>query len=761
MAGSILGERVLRKEDPKFLTTGGIYVDDLVDERLTGAAHVVYVRSSAAHGTIRSIDADEARSMPGVLAVFTAADLGLEPVPSSFNPTVARTLLASDKVRYVGEPIAVVVAETVAEGVDAAESVFVDIDFLPAVVDLEGAATAETLLYESTGTNVVFDTTVLGIPENSPAEEYFADCEVVVTGRFLNQRVAPCPLEVRGSAAAWIDGRLHQWVSTQHAQGVKGAVVGANQVDDADVRIITPDVGGGFGAKIGSYPEELLLGPIAKRVGRPVRWRETRSESMMALGHGRAQLQYVTLGGTRDGKVTHYQLHAIQDSGAFVETGAILAPFMTRPMSSGVYDIANIEVRTTSVVTNTTPIVAYRGAGRPEATAAIERGMDIFAAEIGKDPAEVRRINLIPKFLDSHTTKVGQKYDVGDYETALDKALDAAGYTELRAEQARRRESGDDTQLGIGVSVYVEITGGVPPAGDNAKIEVHDDGSATVYTGTSPHGQGHDTAWSMIATERTGIPMDRITLVWGDTDLVPAGGGTMGSRSLQHGGSAVNQAAIELVEKAQKLAASLLEADEADVVLDRDAGAFHVAGTPAVAKTWADLAAASAADDPLLIDTVYSGSGASFPFGCHVSVVEVDTATGRVRHLRQIACDDAGRILNPMLLEGQIHGGIAQGTAQALLEEVRYDDDGNPVTSNLADYGMISAAELPSFEVVHMETPTFLNPMGAKGIGESGTIGSTPAVQSAVVDAVSHLGVRHIDMPATAEKVWRAIQAAR
>ena len=292
---------------------------------------------------------------------------------------------------------------------------------------------------------------------------------------------------------------------------------------------------------------------------------------------------------------------------------------MTRPMSSGVYAIPNIEVRTTSVVTNTTPIVAYRGAGRPEATAAIERGMDIFAAEIGMDPAEVRRINLIPKFLESYTTTIGQTYDVGDYETALDKALDAAGYTELRAEQAKRRESGADKQLGIGVSVYVEITGGVPPAGDNAKIEVHDDGSATVYTGTSPHGQGHDTAWSMITTEQTGIPMDRITLVWGDTDLVPEGGGTMGSRSLQHGGSAVNKAAVELVEKAQKLAADLLEADEADIVLDKDAGAFHVAGTPTVSKTWAELAAASKSDDPLTIDTVYSGSGASFPFGAHVS----------------------------------------------------------------------------------------------------------------------------------------------
>jgi carbon-monoxide dehydrogenase large subunit len=762
VTGSILGNRVLRKEDPKFLTTGGVYVDDMDDERLADAAHVVYVRSAAAHGTITSIDTADAESAPGVIAVHTAATLGLQPIPSAFNPAVARTALASDKVRFVGEPVVAVVAETREQAVDAAEMVFVDIDTLPAVIDIEAATTAETLIYDGAGSNVVFDTTALGMPENSSTDDFFADCEVTVTGRFLNQRVAPCPLEVRGAAATWIDGRLYQWLSTQHAQGAKDPIAQANGVDGADVRVLTPDVGGGFGAKIGVDPEEILLGVLSKSIGRPVVWRETRSESMMALGHGRAQVQYVTMGGSRDGKVTHYQMHVLQDSGGFVEMGAILAPFMTRPMASAVYDIPNIEVRTTSVVTNTTPTTAYRGAGRPEATAAIERAMDMFAAEIGKDPAEVRRINLIPKFLESHTTSIGQTYDVGDYEGALDKALAAAGYEELRAEQARRRAAGDDLQLGIGVSVYVEITGGVPPFGDAAKIEVHDDGSATVYTGTSPHGQGHDTAWSMITAEQTGIPMDRITLVWGDTDLVPEGGGTMGSRSLQQGGAAVNQAATELVDKAQKLAAQLLEADEADVILDKDAGSFYVAGTPAVAKTWADLAvAARAQGDPMEIATRFETSGASFPFGAHVAVVEVDTGTGRVRHLRQVACDDAGRVLNPMLLEGQIHGGIAQGTAQALIEEVRYDDDGNPVTSNLADYGMISAAELPSFEVIHMETPTFLNPLGAKGIGESGTIGSTPAVQSAVVDAVSHLGVRHIDMPATAERVWQAIRAAQ
>ncbi|MEK7292210.1 MAG: xanthine dehydrogenase family protein molybdopterin-binding subunit, partial [Actinomycetota bacterium] len=705
MVGSILGNRVLRKEDPKFLTTGGVYVDDLHSEPLlANAAHATYVRSSVAHGRITNIDIAEALKVPGVIAIYTAADLDLQPIASPYNPTVKRTILASDKVRYVGEPIAVILTEFANQGEDAVERVIVDYDPLEVLVDVESAMTSSTLIYEECGSNVVFDSTALGMPDNT-GEAFFDGCEVVVKGRFVNQRVAPCPLEVRAAAVAWVDGRLYQWLSTQHAQGARKGIKKANDLNDGDVRVITPDVGGGFGAKIGVYPEELLLGRIAKELGRPVRWCETRSESMMALGHGRAQVQYVTIGGTREGKVQAYQMHVIQDSGAWVDDGAILAPFMTRPMSSGVYGIPKIECRTTSIATNTTPTVAYRGAGRPEAAAAIERAMDLYAAEIGKDPTEVRRMNLIAKFDEPHTTAIGQTYDVGDYETALDNVLTAAGYTKLRAEQAVRRTRGDVKQLGIGVSVYVEITGGTTP-GEVAKIEVLPDGRARVYTGTSPHGQGHVTAWSMIAAEETGIDMDNIDVVWGDTDLVPVGGGTMGSRSLQQGGAAVQQAAIELVQQARTHAAHLLEANEADVVFDKATGAFHVTGTPAVSKTWADVSAAVAANGGLVQETTFTAGGATFPFGAHLAVVEVDTETGQVRHIRHVACDDAGRVLNPLLLEGQIHGGVAQGTAQALLEEVRFDLDGNPITSNLADYAFISAAELPSFEVVHMETPT-------------------------------------------------------
>jgi carbon-monoxide dehydrogenase large subunit len=761
VAGSILGNRVLRKEDPKFLTTGGVYVDDLTNEPLlAGALHATYVRSTIAHANILSVDVSDALQSPGVVAIYTAQDLQLEPVAATYNPAVKRTLLASGKVRYVGEPVAVVLTELANQGEDAAEKVIIDYDMLETLVDMEQAMTSTTLIYEDCGSNVVFDSTALGMPDNT-GNTMFANCEIVVNGRFVNQRVAPCPLEVRGSAAAWdSNGRLVQWLSTQHAQGARDVMQGSNKLNAEQIRVITPDVGGGFGAKIGAYPEEILLGLIAKTAGRPVRWRETRSESMTALGHGRAQIQYVTIGGTKAGKVTDYQMHVLQDSGAWVDVGAILAPFMTRPMASGVYDIPNIEVRTTSIATNTTPIVAYRGAGRPEATAAIERAMDMFAAEIGKDPAEVRRINLIPKFLEPHATSIGQIYDVGDYEESLNRVLAAADYASLRKDQAARRARGDVKQLGIGVSVYVEITAGASK-GEVAKIEVTPDGRAIVYTGTSPHGQGHVTSWSMLASDQTGISMDNIEVVWGDTDLVPQGGGTMGSRSLQLGGTAVFVAAGELVEQARKHAARLLEANEEDVVFDKAAAAFHVAGTPAVAKSWADLSTALVADGGLVQETDYASQGPTFPFGAHVAVVEVDTETGQVKLIRHVACDDAGKVLNPLLLDGQIHGGIAQGAAQALLEEVRYDSDGNPITSNLADYAFISSAELPSFEVIHMETPTPRNPLGAKGIGESGTIGSTPAVQSAVVDALAHLGIRHIDMPATPERVWTAISQHR
>jgi carbon-monoxide dehydrogenase large subunit len=769
---SILGTRVLRTEDRRFLTVGGTYTADLDDPRLHGALHATYVRATAAHGRILSIDVDEARGAPGVVAVLTADDVDLAPIPpegGGYNKAMARPWLARDVVRYVGEPVALVLTEERAQGVDAAELVIVDLDPLPAVTDLRDAERDEVLVHEAAGTNVA--ARIGG--DLDPA--FFDGCEVVVTGELDNQKVAPAPLEVRSVACAWHDGRCTLWTSTQNAQGARDSVLGLLGLEPGTVHLITPDVGGGFGAKIGIYPEEVLLAWAARHVGRPVRWVETRTESMNGLGHGRGQRQRFTIGGRRDGTVEAYRLEVLQDVGAYGRLGGNL-PGLTMMMAPGVYRIPKVEFASKSLVTHTTPTMAYRGAGRPEATAAVERAMDVFAAELGMDPAEVRRRNLIPADDFPHTTAVGTTYDVGDYERALDLALEAAGYDELRAEQARRRAGGDPMLLGIGVSIYVEVTAGPTAGGEHAEVEVRPDGSVRILTGTSPHGQGHATSFAMLASEELGVPMERIELVWGDTDLVPRGGGTMGSRSLQLGGAAVREAAVVLVERARHVAADLLEANPHDVVLDREQGVFHVTGTPAVAATWADVAAAAAEREPLdggpggggeagtagrlAAATEFNADQPTFPFGAHVVVVEVDRETGAVHLRRVLTVDDSGRVLNPVVVEGQRHGGIAQGLAQALWEEVRYDDDGNPLTATFGDYAFPSAAELPSFDLVPMETPTPVNPLGAKGIGESGAIGSTPAAQSAVIDALSHLGVRHVEMPTTSQRVWRAIAAA-
>jgi len=757
----MLGNRVVRREDPKFLTTGGVYVDDL---RLEGALWATFVRSTEAHARIAALDTTEAAAAPGVVAVYTGDDVDLPPIPAGMGevpgfPTIpagmARPILAQGTVRFVGEPIAIILTEERYQGEDAAEAVFVEFDPLPVVVDPEAALSGEVLLFPEAGSNVAVDF------EGPIDDSIFDGCEVVVRQRVVNQRVAPCPLEVRAGAASWgEDGRLTQWASNQGPHGAKATLSGVYGLEADQVRVIVPDVGGGFGAKIGLYPEELVLGWLARRSGRPVRWTETRSESMVNLGHGRGQVQFVAIGGGRDGKVEAYQLVVIQEAGAYPATGAIL-PFLTGIMAPGTYDIPAVQFTARSVVTNTNPTGAYRGAGRPEATAAIERAMDLFAAEIGMDPAEVRRRNLVADDKFPFTTAVGTVYDIGAYTKALDLALEASGYEALRQDQARRRQAGGPRQIGIGVSTYVEITNAGGSNGEFAAVEIIDGGKARVYTGTSPHGQGHLTAWSQLASAQLGIPMEDIEVVANDTDLVPFGGGTMGSRSLQAGGLAVHEASIQLVDQARQLAAELLEANIDDVILDRPGGRFHVAGTPSVGRSWSELADAATERGGLRVDHNSAPPGPTFPFGSHVAVVEVDTETGRVVLQRLIAVDDAGTILNPLLAEGQRHGGLAQGAAQALMEEFVYDADGNPMTSNLADYAMISATELPSFELVAMETPTPVNALGAKGVGESGTIGSTPALQSAVIDALAHLGIRHIDMPATPERVWRAIEAAR
>ena len=753
---SILGNPVKRLEDPRILRGGARYVADL---DLPGALTAVFVRSTMAHARLESVDTEAAAKMPGVVGVYTADDLGLPDIPAfaMAPPVMSRPPLARGTVRFVGDAIAVVLAETPEQAVDAAGEVIVDYDPLPAVADAEAAlADGAPVLFPDHGSNLVVEFDFGRTPD------VFDGADTVVSGRIRNQRLAPVPLEANAAAAVpepgpdGTDDRLTVWVSNQHPFGVRDPLADAIGVPAAKLRVACPAVGGGFGAKIGLYAEYAVIAAAALRLNRPVRWVETRSESMVSMTHGRAQIQDIEIGAKADGTIVGLRGHIIADAGAYPAL-AVFLPTLTRMMAAGVYTIPKIDVRASVAVTNTTAVGAYRGAGRPEAAALVERAVDMVAAELGLDPVAVRRKNLIPPFDTPHTTVVGATYDVGDYAAALDEAVRLAGYDELRAEQQARRERGDRLALGIGVAVYVEVTG-AGPVPEFGAVEVHADGSVTAQTGTSPHGQGHETAFAQIISATLGVPMEAVTLLHSDTAAVPEGQGTYGSRSLQLGGSSILVASETVLGMARERAADLLEANPDDVVLFDD-GRFGVAGTPARSLGWEELAAAG--DGPLRAEAKHPQSGQTYPFGAHIAVVEVDTETGAVDLQRIVAVDDCGRVLNPLLAEGQVHGGLAQGIAQALFEEFAYDADGTPLTATLADYLVPSAAELPSFETAHTETPTPLNPLGAKGIGESGTIGSTPAVQNAVVDAVAHLGVRHIDMPCTPERVWRAIQAAR
>ncbi|MDA8101985.1 MAG: xanthine dehydrogenase family protein molybdopterin-binding subunit [Nitrospiraceae bacterium] len=747
---SILGNRVLRREDPKLLTSGGTYVGDLA---LAGMAHAGYLTSSAAHARIASLDATAARELPGVLAVLTASEIDLAPMAAgrTFNQAMGRPWLATGTVRFVGEPVALVVAESPALVEDALELIEVEYDPLPAVVDPAEAIGDLTLLFPEAGTNVAFR---MDVPLS---EEFFSGCDVVVTGELRNQRLAPGSLEVRSALASWDGDELLFQVSSQVPHTHRDVVAKSLGIDAARVRVVVPDVGGGFGAKASVYPEEVLIAYASRVVGRPVKWVESRSASMTGLGHGRGQLQRFTIGADRDGKVLAYRLEVVQDSGAYPMVGSFL-PFLTKMMATGVYAIPACEFSSLSVVTNTTPVVSYRGAGRPEATAAIERAMDTLADEMGMDPGELRRRNFIPAGEFPYVTATGSSYDSGDYRRDLEQLLEAADYEGLLAAQHARRAEGSVRQLGIGISTYVEVTNGVMSP-EFARVEVLSGGVARVFTGVAPQGQGHDTSWSMLVSDALGMEMSRIEVVHGDTARVARGVGTYGSRSLQVGGSAIHLAGLEVAKLAAAVAADHLEADPADIVFDAAVDGAHVAGAPEPFVTWAQIAGLAASKRvELAAETDFNPEGPTYPFGAHLAVVEVDTETGEVRLLRLVAVDDAGTILNPMLAEGQIHGGLAQGIAQALYEEVRYDELGNPLTSNFADYHLVSADTMPSFEVHHTSTPTPRNPLGAKGIGESGTIGSVPAVWNAVVDALSHRGVRSLPIPATPETVWKAIQ---
>ncbi len=752
MANDLLGTSVLRVEDPHLLRGDTTFVGDI---ELEGALVAHFVTSVEAHALITSIDTSEAAAMPGVVDVVTAADVDLGPMPGSppnYPQGTERPLLAGDRVRFVGETVAVVVAETAAQAADAAEAVVVEYEPLPAVVRLEEAEGNDVLLFPDVGTNVM-------VAESMGDEVDFSGCEIVVEAEFVNQRLAPCPLETRTAASLWTDdGRLVHYASCQGVHPLQRGLSVYYGVELDQVRVLTSDVGGSFGAKARFYPEELTLPLLARRTGRPVRWTPTRSADMVGLGHSRAQRHTVRIGGMRDGTITAWEVHVLGDCGAYPVAGPALArnACMVLP---GPFRVPNHSWSYSTVVTNTTPTAAYRGAGRPEGGAHIDRAVDMFAAEVGMDPLEVRRKNLRRADELPYTNVTGLFYDSGDYHESL----------ELMADQASRLAAGSSKLLGVGLSTFIDRTAGVPGA-EYGSIELKPDGGFRVLTGSSPYGQGHYTTWSMLVSERTGVPIESIEVVHGDTDIVPKGGITGGSRSAQKAGTAVAIATDTMVAEARQKAADLLEAAVEDVVLDTATGSFHVAGSPgAAAAGWAEIAVAMAAerkppeagdDWGFKCETEYEPEGPTVPYGAYAAVVEVDAETGEVELLRMVTVDDAGTILNPMIALGQVHGGVGQAIGQALYEEFAYDDAGNPLTANFLDYAFPSAAEMPSFESQLTENPSPQNPLGFKGIAESGTIGGVPAVQNAVIDALAHLGVRHIDMPVTPQRVWQAVSAA-
>lgn len=751
VAGSLLGVPMKRLEDPRLLTGGGHFVDDL---RSWDGLHAIFVRSPLAHARLRGLDLSGALRSPGVVAAYGASDLDL-PARLAFAvmPEVfARPPLAVDVVRFVGEAVAVVVGETLAAAADGAQAVLADFEPLPvAVTPAAAAAPGAPLLFPEQGSNLACE---VAFGQELDALE---GSDVVIRHRFVNQRLAAVPIEPNAILAAPDPetGGLQLWASTQSPFQLRDFVADCLGCRESEVRCTAPDVGGAFGGKLPVYPEQAVVAAVARRLGRPVRWIETRSGCFLAMNHGRGQVQDVELGATRDGRMTGLRVRIMADAGAYPGQGAFL-PFYTGQMLSGPYQIPRIDFLARSYATNTTPTSAYRGAGRPEATALLERAVDLLAGELGLDPAEVRRRNFIPPDAFPYETAAGATYDSGNYREALERALEVVGYGQLRDEQQQRREERSTRLLGVGLGAYVEITAFGSPT-EHASVTVAADGAVMAVAGTASQGQGHGTAYAQIVADTLGLNVGAVHVVEGDTGRVPRGDGTSSSRSMQLGGSAVLGAARALLERSRQLAAELLEASAEDLVVED--GRLGVRGVPGSGITWAELAAAAQdRDDRPLREEFDAFAEPSFPFGAHVAVVEVDVETGEVRLVRHVAVDDCGTVVNPTLVEGQVHGGVAQGAGQALLEEVVYDADGNLRTGSLLDYSVASAGELPLIESARTETPSPNNPLGAKGIGESGTIGATPAVQNAIVDALSHLGVRHLDMPVTSERIWEALR---
>jgi carbon-monoxide dehydrogenase large subunit len=786
-----VGGGLLRKEDPELLTGQGRYVDDLA---LPGMLWLAFVRSPLAHAVVTRVDTSAAKQRPGVVAAFTGAELASEwaaPMPCAW-PIADRKLpdeptadprvpdhwpVARDRVRYAGEIVAVVVADSREHAFDAVEAVDVDYDELPVVTDMEEALEeGAPVIHEQFGTNRTYTWST----SNGDVDKVFSEAPVVVRERYHHPRLIPNAIEPRGVLVQPVpaQGEFTVWSATQIPHILRTLFALTLGITESKIRVVAPEVGGGFGSKLNVYAEELAAVAVARRLGRPVKWVETRSEGYLATIHGRDVIQDMEVAATEEGRLLGARVQLYANMGAYLQLVTPGIPILGAFLYHGVYDCQAYSFRCEGVFTNKTPTDAYRGAGRPEAAYAIERIMDALARRVGKDPAEIRALNFIPPFTEPKATVAGIAFDSGNYQAALDRAKELVGYDELRSEQQAGGGRRDGKLLGIGLSSYIEICGIAPSqvlaslkygAGgwDAATVRCHPTGKVTVVTGTSPHGQGHVTSWSQIAADALGVTPDDVEVLHGDTAVSPLGMDTYGSRSLAVGGTALYKAAEKVRAKARKIAAHELEVAEED--LEWVNGRFQVSGAPDRAKTIPELAFSAwtahnlpAGVEPGLEETaVYDPPNFTFPSGTHVCVVEVDPETGRVEIVRYVAVDDCGPVINPLIVGGQVQGGVAQGIAEAMYEEAAYDEGGTLVTGNMATYRIPSAAELPSFTLDRVETPSSTNPMGVKGVGEAGTIAAPPAVVNAVADALRPLGVELIDLPVSAEHVWRAIQSAQ
>jgi aerobic carbon-monoxide dehydrogenase large subunit len=776
-----LGKRRTRKEDAKLVTGQTMWTDNLT---FPGLLQFAVLRSPMAHATITRIDVSPALQMPGVLAAFSGADLAeqLGSLPCAWPVTEGMVApnhppIAVDEVRYVGDAVAVVVARDRYTAADALEAIDVEYEPLPAVTNMEAAlADGSPLVHSDKGTNRCFDWPFAG-GDYAAAK---AAADVVVSRRFIQQRLLPSAMEPRAVVVAPIAAADEYTVysSTQIPHILRIMLALTTGIPEQKIRVITPDVGGGFGSKLNVYAEEVIALILAKRLGRPVKWTESRSEGYQATIHGRDQIQDIEIAARSDGKILGLKVHLFADMGAYLQLVTPGVPILGAFMFPAIYKMDAYQFDCTGVFTTKTPTDAYRGAGRPEATFAIERIMDELAAELGRDPMDLRKQNWITHEEFPFTTIAGLTYDTGNYEAATDKAVGLFDYDGLRREQAERRTSGDPVQLGIGISTFTEMCGLAPSrvlgslsygAGgwESASIRMLPTGKVEVVTGTTPHGQGHVTSWSQIAADALGVPFEDVEVIYGDTDSSPKGMDTYGSRSLVVGGVAIHHAAGKVIEKARRIAAHLMEAAEADVEFAN--GTFTVKGSPEASTTIQEIALATFAahnlpegmEPTLDSDFVFDPENFSFPHGTHLCAMEVDTETGQSTMRSYVCVDDVGKVVNPIIVEGQVHGGLAQGIAQALYEEAVYDDDGNLTTGTMADYLVPSAADLISFVTDRTETPATSNALGVKGVGEAGTIASTPAVINAIVDALRPQGVTEVRMPASPENVWRALQTAR